>query len=85
MNYKGWLKRVLKLLLIITIFCSEFQTVNQVFASELTFYNHNTKSNVKYTGKQVFYSYNNKISIKVTKFSASHNNGGQMIYHNESS
>ena len=61
MNYKGWLKRVLKLLLIITIFCSEFQTVNQVFASELTFYNHNTKSNVKYTGKQVFYSYNNKI------------------------
>ena len=61
MNYKGWLKRVLKLLLIITIFCSEFQTVNQVFASELTFYNHNTKSNVKYTGKQISYICNNKI------------------------
>ena len=30
-------------------------------------------------------SYNNEINIKVTKFSVSHNNGGQMIYHNESS
>ena len=27
-------------------------------------------------------SYNNKISIKVTKFSASHNNGGHFVYYN---
>ena len=30
-------------------------------------------------------SYNNKISIKVTKFSASHNNGGQIVYYNANS
>ncbi len=60
MNMKNWFNKICKILLIIVIFFSEFQGTDKVFASDFSFYNHNTKSNVKYSGKLVSYTINNK-------------------------
>ena len=60
MRCKKYYSKIITFLLIVIIFFSEFQTINTVFASEFSFYNHNTKSNTKYTGKQISYFYNNK-------------------------
>lgn len=60
MNLKKRINIFLKLILIVVILCSNFHSINYVYASDFNFYNHNTKSNVKYSGKQVSYFYNNK-------------------------
>ena len=60
MNCKKWFTKLLTYILIAILFSSVFQTADKVFASELSFYNYNTKANVNYTGKQVSYIYNNK-------------------------
>ena len=60
MNLKKRINIFLKLILIVVILYSNFHSINYVYASDFNFYNHNTKSNVKYSGKQVSYFYNNK-------------------------
>lgn len=54
------IKRIIKILLILVILCIDLQHSHSVLASELSFYNHNTKSNVKYNGDLVTFVYNNK-------------------------
>ena len=60
MNCKKVFYKVFSCLMIVVILCSGGQARAKVVASELSFYNHNTKKNVSYTGKQVSYIYNNK-------------------------
>jgi len=59
MHKKNLIKIILKLIIIIVL-CSNLQNVNKVFASEFSFYNHNTKSNVNYNGKLITFVFNNK-------------------------
>lgn len=60
LNCKKRVNKILKILMIIIILCCEVQPTNTVFASDLSFYNHNTKKNVNYTDKQASYFLNNK-------------------------
>ena len=60
MNLNKRINIFLKLILLTVILCLNFYFTDSVYASEFNFYNHNTKSNVNYSGKQVSYFYNNK-------------------------
>lgn len=60
MNLNKRINIYLKLILLMVILCLNFHFTDSVYASEFNFYNHNTKSKVNYSGKQVSYFYNNK-------------------------
>lgn len=60
MHQDKWIKKVLRIILIVAIFFTEFQYVHTAYAANLRFYNYNTESNVNYTGKQATYFYNNR-------------------------
>lgn len=55
------LKRILGLFLVFFIWFAELQGVTTIYASDLSFYNHNTKSTVKYNNSNIVtFVYNNK-------------------------
>lgn len=59
---KKWFANILKMIIVVTLFCSNIHTISAgiVYAAELSYYNHNSKSNVNYSGKQITYIFNNK-------------------------
>ena len=59
MKYSKRYNIILKIFLFVFIFY-QFIPTTKVYADELRFYNHNTKSNVNYSGNQASFFYNNK-------------------------
>lgn len=61
MHKKNVINLFLKIIIIFVVVFFNLQNISKVFAAdELTFYNHNTKSNVNYSGKIITFIYNNQ-------------------------